>query len=46
MQPEAARTTVISGAALGAALVWGAVECLALLWSRLRERFYTAASAR
>ena len=46
MQPVAARSTLISGAALGAALAWGAVEFIALQWSKVRERFYMAASAR
>ena len=38
MQPTVTRTTLISGAALGAALVWGAVEFVALQWNRFLER--------
>jgi len=41
MQPMAARTTLISGAALGAALVWGTMELVALQWSRFVERYFT-----
>jgi len=35
----AARPFSISVAALGAALIWGALEFFALQWSRLKERF-------
>jgi hypothetical protein len=34
----AARPFSISVAALGAALIWGALECFALQWSRLKAR--------
>jgi len=37
MQPMAARTTLISGAAL----VWGTMELVALQWSRFVERYFT-----
>ena len=38
MRTMAARPSLISGAALGGALVWGSVELFALTWSRLSER--------
>jgi len=39
MRNVAVRPMFISGAGLGAALVWGAVEFFALQWSRFAERF-------
>jgi len=38
MQPMVPRTTLITAAALGAALIWGTVEFLALQWCRLMDR--------
>jgi hypothetical protein len=32
------RSWLLSGAAIGAALVWGTAEVFALQWSRLRAR--------
>jgi len=42
MRSPSARTSVISVAAIGAALIWGAVEFVALQWSRVAERWQTA----
>jgi hypothetical protein len=39
MRSVSTRTVFISSTALSVAVLWGAVECLALAWSRLRERF-------
>jgi hypothetical protein len=39
MRNMTARPSFISGAAISAALVWGALELLALQWSRVVERF-------
>ncbi len=33
------RPWLLSGVAIGAALVWGAAEVFALQWSRFRERW-------
>lgn len=41
MRTASARTSVISFAALGVALIWGAVEFVALQWSRVAERWQT-----
>jgi hypothetical protein len=41
MRTMSTRATVISGTAIGVALLWGAVECLALFWSRFSGRFRT-----
>ena len=39
MRPTSARTSVISAAALGGSLLWGAVEFVALQWTRLAEKW-------
>jgi hypothetical protein len=41
MRTPSTRTTVISAAALGVSLLWGAVEFVALQWSRVAERWQT-----
>jgi hypothetical protein len=38
MRSPSARSSVISGAAIGAAVIWGLAELLALQWSRFSER--------
>jgi hypothetical protein len=38
MRNLSARSALIAGTALGGALVWGAVELVALQWSWLTER--------
>ncbi|MDR3669897.1 MAG: hypothetical protein P4L36_03580 [Holophaga sp.] len=39
MRNATARPTYLFGAAMGAALVWGTLELVALQWSRMVERF-------
>jgi hypothetical protein len=39
MRSPSARSPLLSGAAIGAALIWGLTEFLALQWSRFSERF-------
>ena len=46
MRTSSARTSVISAAALGVSLIWGAVEFVALQWSRVAERWQTAKTSR
>jgi hypothetical protein len=41
MRTRSARTSVISVAALGASLIWGAVEFVALQWTRIVEKWQT-----
>jgi hypothetical protein len=45
MRISSARSSVISAAALGVSLVWGAVEFVALMWSRLAERWQSTRAA-
>ncbi len=33
------RTALLSGVAIGIALIWGAVELVALQWCKVKERF-------
>lgn len=40
MRFPSARATLMSGAAISVALIWGAIECLALLRSRLADSFH------
>jgi hypothetical protein len=46
MRTPSARTSVISLTALVVALIWGAVEFVALQWTGLLERWQTARSFR
>jgi hypothetical protein len=39
MHTPSARTSVISAAALGVSLVWGAVEFIALQWTRIAAKW-------
>jgi hypothetical protein len=38
MRHASTRPLLLSSLALGGALLWGLLECFALLWSRLSER--------
>ncbi|MDP1830445.1 MAG: hypothetical protein Q8K67_00155 [Geothrix sp.] len=39
MRSISVRSSFISGAGIGGAVIWGVVEFLALQWSRINERF-------
>ncbi len=39
MRNLSARSSFLSGTAIGGAMVWGVVEFAALQWSRFTERF-------